>query len=101
MTPVPPAPPDAAARLAACVLALALGAGIVVARGASRGARERGASRAFQTTVLGLGLGPSLDVSRCPPAFDPRVGALCPERTGPITGGDAFSAVHARAVLGP
>lgn len=89
------------AGLILLVLALAGGAGFVVTHGASRPERATAASRDFQRLVGGLGLGPALDLARCAPAFDPRVGATCPERVGPIPGGDVFSLDHATAVLPP
>lgn len=88
-------------RLLLGVTALATAAVGVVTRGATRPARDVEAGRDFQRLVLGVGLGPSLDLSRCPPAFDPRVGATCPERVGPIPAGDAFSPDHASAGLPP
>ena len=92
---------DGATRLLVVVSTLALGALAVTTLGSHRSARSASASRDFQRLVGGLGLGPSLDLSRCAPAFDPRVGATCPERVGPIPAGDAFSAEHAGATLPP
>lgn len=83
------------------VAALALCAAAVTTLGARRSDREASASREFQRLVGGLGLGPALDLSRCAPAFDPRVGAVCQERVGPIPAGDAFSPDHAGALLPP
>lgn len=83
------------------VSALALGAVAVTTLGSRRSERSATASREFQRLVGGLGLGPVLDLSRCTPAFDPRVGATCPERVGPIPAGDAFSSSHAGATLPP
>ena len=76
--------------LALGVLVLAAGAAIAVATGATRPEREAAESREFQRLVRGLGLGPATDLSRDESAFDPRVGAICPERFHPIPAGDAF-----------
>ncbi len=76
--------------LALTVLALAAGAAAVVAVRSGRDAREAADSREFQLLVRGLGLGPATDLSRDESAFDPRVGAVSPERFYPIPAGDAF-----------
>jgi hypothetical protein len=76
--------------LTLAVLALAATATAAVAVRSARPARERADSREFQRLVHGLGLGPATDLSRDESAFDPRVGAVCPERFHPILAGDAF-----------
>ena len=92
---------DGATKLILAVLALVAGAVVVASIGDGRSDRAAATGREFQRLVGGLGLGPALDLSRCMPAFDPRVGAVCPERVGPIPSGDAFSPDHAGAVLPP
>ena len=92
---------DGATRLLCAVLALAVAAVVVASIGTRRSDRAAATGREFQRLVGGLGLGPALDLSRCAAAFDPRVGAVCPERVGPIPAGDAFSPDHAAALLPP
>ena len=92
---------DAATCLMTLALALTCGAVAVASCGATRPERSARRSGEFQRLVGGLGLGPALDLSRCAPAFDPRVGATCPERVGAVPAGDAFSPDHASAVLPP
>jgi hypothetical protein len=89
------------ARLVGAVLALVAGAAAAVASssGPSPGEVERG--REFQRLVGGLGLGPTLDLSRCDADFDRRVGPECPDRHGAIPGGDVFCPHHAGSVLFP
>lgn len=92
---------DGATSLMTLALALACGAGAVALCGATRPVRSARRSDEFQRIVGGLGLGPALDLSRCAPAFDPRVGTTCPERVGAVPAGDAFSPDHASAVFPP
>jgi len=85
--------------LALAVLALAAGAAVAVATGAARPARQVADGREFQRLVRGLGLGPATDLSRDESAFDPRIGAVCPERFHPIPAGDAFCPDRAAGML--
>ena len=85
--------------LALAVLALAATASATVAVRSARPARQIADSREFQRLVRGLGLGPVTDLSRNESAFDPRVGAVCPERFHPIPAGDAFCPDRAGADL--
>jgi hypothetical protein len=61
-------------------------------------ARREARAREFQILVGGLGLGPAVDLSRCPCSFDPRLGHRCPGNYGPIPGGKCFCPHHACSV---
>jgi hypothetical protein len=85
--------------LALAVLALAFGAAGAVASSASRRPEDAARSRRFQEAVGGLGLGPTVDLSRCEADFDPRVGHVCPGRHEPTPAGGAYCPHHPGSVL--
>ena len=82
------------AILLAATVALALAAGAVLATAAPSSERSADAE-AFQTLVRGLGLGASVDLSRCAPGFDPRVERACSFRFEPVPCGSFFCPAHA------
>jgi hypothetical protein len=51
-------------------------------------------AQAFESLVGGLGLGTSLDLSRCAAAFDPRDGNACADRHDPLPLGSYFCPEH-------
>jgi hypothetical protein len=81
------------------ITALTLGAAAVLALGEKSRADREAAARDFQRLVGGLGLGPAVDLERCPFSFDPRLGRCCPETFHPIPGGSRFCPYHACSVF--
>jgi hypothetical protein len=59
----------------------------------------RTASGEYQRLVGGLGVGPALDLSRCPNSFDPRVCPRCTEDLGPLAGSGHFCPQHACSIF--
>ena len=76
----------------AAVVALAAGAGAVVATCARRAPDAAARSEAFQALVGGLGGGPATSLVRCARAFDPRLDDGCAFRTHPVPAGGAYCA---------
>jgi hypothetical protein len=72
-----------------------------LARGAAPEAARAAAAAEFQGLVGGLGVGPTVDLSRCAFDFDPRVGSACDGRHEPFPAGDVFCPHHAGSVLFP
>jgi hypothetical protein len=60
---------------------------------------QRQPAHEFQQMLLGLGLGPALDLSHCPFSFDPRVGHGCEQDVGAIAGGLYFCSQHAGSIF--
>jgi hypothetical protein len=89
--------PSAPLAVLACILALAVGAMVILALES----RNPGAVRAgeFQQLVGGLGFGPAVDLSHCPNSFDPRLCHRCPEDLGPVPGGGCFCPQHASSLF--
>lgn len=91
--------PNSSRTFLAVVMALTLGAGLLLLLdGGSRGVgRER--SQELQSLLGGLGFGPALDISACEFSFDPRAGNRCSADQGPIPGGTYFCSQHANSIL--
>jgi hypothetical protein len=87
------------AGLLAVILALAAGAGVVLIADGHRQAAGTVKAREFQLLVGGLGLGPALDLQRCPFSFDPRLCPTCPEDDGLIPGGLFYCPYHAGSIF--
>jgi hypothetical protein len=81
------------------VLALGIAAGLALLAGARSSSRQEQRSEEFQRLVGGLGLGPALDLSRCPFCFDPRVSFCCKQECGPVPGGIDFCPHHACSIF--
>ncbi|MFI5403308.1 MAG: hypothetical protein ACHQ1G_10250 [Planctomycetota bacterium] len=81
----------APALLLATTLAVALFAAVLLATAAP----STEGSEDFQRLVGGLGLGPAVDLSRCPAEFDPRVDAGCALGGEPLPASTLFCPVHA------
>jgi hypothetical protein len=83
--------------LASLIVAMLLAGAVLVKEGTAsdpgRGSEE------FQQLVGGLGFGPALDLSRCPMAFDPRLGSTCEEDSGSIPCGNPFCPQHGTSVF--
>jgi hypothetical protein len=78
---------------------LTIGAGAIVVIDNLGPGPEEARAREFQQLVGGLGLGPAVDLGRCPFSFDPRVSHRCPQDLGPIPGGGCFCPRHACSIL--
>ena len=63
---------------------------VLAAEERSRTKEER-IAREFQELAHGLGLGPAVDISVCPFAFDPRICSRCPRDIGTLPLGAAFA----------
>ena len=85
--------------LVSFVLILATWAGCILGFDPGSSNAHEVRSREFQQLVGGLGFGPSTELSRCPFAFDPRLGPRCQQDTGPIPGGACFCPHHACSVF--
>ena len=85
--------------LCAVVMALAVGAGIVLVVDPHCHLKQAEGSQEFQRLVGGLGLGPAMDLSQCDFSFDPRIGNVCPEDEAPIPGGVYFCPHHACSIF--
>jgi len=77
---------------------LAGAAAVLVGEGASQHGRLQRAEE-FQRLVRGLGLGPSVDLTRCAFRFDPRLCSACPEDHGPVAGGSWFCPCQGCSIL--
>ncbi len=84
--------------LLASIILLALAAGGLLLKESLFPPSQAGAAD-FQHLVGGLGFGPSRILSRCPFAFDPRLGRICGEEDGSLPGGSCFCPHHAGAVF--
>jgi hypothetical protein len=91
--------PKAPRILLTAILTLALSAAGLLALDARSTSKKEAAAQEFQRLVGGLGLGPAVDLSRCPFSFDPRLGRRCRESFHPIPGGNCFCPHHACSVF--
>ncbi|MCS7047203.1 MAG: hypothetical protein NZO58_12670 [Gemmataceae bacterium] len=80
--------------LTSLIALLCLLAGGLVVFDAGRSATTHDNVAAYQRLVGGLGLGPAVDWSRCPTAFDPRLCPTCPWDDGPIAGAMPWCPCH-------
>ncbi|MBI3461969.1 MAG: hypothetical protein HY000_02775 [Planctomycetes bacterium] len=80
------------------VVALTGGAAAALLIDAFQGERAL-RTESFQHLVGGLGLGPSLDGSRCWLSMDPRIEAVCHRNLWPNPGGGWFCPEHAGSVF--
>jgi len=81
------------------ILTLTLSAGALLALDFWSQSRRQSAAREFQQLVGGLGMGPAVELSRCPFSFDPRLGRRCRDMYHPIPGGRCFCPHHACSVF--
>jgi hypothetical protein len=81
------------------ILVLTFSAAVLLALDNHSRSTQETASRDFQRLVGGLGLGPAVDLSRCPSSFDPRLGRCCRGAYYPIPGGKCFCPHHACSVF--
>jgi hypothetical protein len=79
------------------LLTVACAAVLVVEARLSTGLEKR--AKEFQLLLGGLGFGPSLDLSLCPFAFDPRIDDSCADDYTPVPGGTCFCPRHAGSIL--
>ena len=83
-----------------CSLAVLAAAAVAVLVAENSGVDPREAHSAeFQHLVGGLGFGPSVTLSPCPFALDPRLDDDCAADTGSIPGGRWFCSQHALSVF--
>jgi hypothetical protein len=81
-------------RLLVSALLLVAGAAAAVGASSSRDKAAAARSREFQQATGGLGLGTSVDLSRCPYGFDPRLSPACESRWRPDPGAGSTCPKH-------
>jgi hypothetical protein len=77
---------DSSVKLLALVVGMVLLAAALLLWAQNGGAPEIEQAREFQALTGGLGFGPALDLSSCPPSFDPRLSDDCPASADRLLG---------------
>jgi hypothetical protein len=91
--------PTARAAVAALIAGLTGAACLLVATDGLASGDRRQRPEELQRLIGGLGVGPAVDLSRCPFSFDPRLCPDCPLNHGPVPGGACFCPQHACSIL--
>lgn len=89
---------NGACALPGCLLAISLCAVTILAGGFLPETSRDHRRQEFQSLVLGLGFGASVDLSECVYSFDPRMAEGCSQMEGPIPGAFFLCSRH---IAGP